>query len=66
MYDQGGQIRSKRKGQKNTIVVIVPAEKTVLEVDGTETVEPITVYVVETAADLAALPYGYTPPEEPA
>jgi hypothetical protein len=48
------------------MIAIVPAEMTLLEADGTETVEPITVYAVETAADLAALLDAHTPPEAPA
>ena len=48
------------------MIAIVPAKMTVLEADGTETVEPITVYAVETAADLAALLDGHTSPEAPA
>jgi len=48
------------------MIAIVPAEMTVLEGDGTETFEPITVYSVETPEDLAALLDGHTPPEAPA
>lgn len=48
------------------MIAIVPAKMTVVDANGTETVDPITVYAVETAANLAALLDGHTTPEAPA
>lgn len=61
--DEGGQIPLNERTE-HTVIATLSAQMIVTDDNGTETVEPIILYTVETADDLAAL-LNTTPPPDP-